>query len=295
MGNPLVAESEGPSPVSGISVSDDLYHACEDVFSEGNVLNGLFDLGALAIDSWMTFEDPFGSLIAYGVGWLMEHIPGLSDFWNKLSGDPEEIGAAASTWQNIANSLRSSAGEYQTISGQIESWQGDARESYTKVANAYYNSLEATAGGCDGLGLVTNLVGGIVTLLRELVYTIIKDFIEFTVIPAVLSALATSWCTFGGSLAAAITYIEIQADFAAEQVTVKVTETTTKIYTVSEKSAAFIEKLLTMSTKVKALNEGLEGFGKEALKLASKDIGTKTLRTQMPETGDEGGGGDGEG
>jgi hypothetical protein len=292
MGNPLVAESEGASPLAGVSISDDVYHACEDVFTEGNALNGLFDLGALAVDSWMMFEDPFGSLIAYGVGWLMEHIPGLSDVWNKLSGDPEEISAVASTWQNIANSLNTTSQGFGSIAGEIEDWQGGARDSFTKVANAYAASIGATGEGCAGLGLVTNLIGGIVTSLREIVYTIIKDFIEFTVIPAVLSAIATSWCTFGGSLAAAITYIEIQADFAAEQVTVKVTETTTKVYQVSETSAKFIDKLVTMAEKIEKMDEGLKGFRKEALALASKDLGSKSLRQQKPESGGEDGGGE---
>jgi hypothetical protein len=281
MGNPLVAESEGPSPVAGISLSDDVYHACEDVFTESNGLNALFDLGAAAVDGWMLVEDPFGSLIAYGVGWLMEHIPGLSDWWNKLSGDPEEIGAVATTWQNIGNAMSQTGQQLAGIDTEVENWQGRAKDSFAKVALAFETSISSTAQGCAGLGLVTNLVGGIVTALREIVYTIIKDFIEFTVIPAVLSALATSWCTFGGSLAAATVYIEIQADFAAEQITWKVTETTEKIYTVSERSAKVIESLLKASEKIKGLEHGLEEFGKEAAKLAAKDIGTKSLRTPI--------------
>jgi hypothetical protein len=239
----LIAEKEGTPGLEGTGAVGDVIHLGSDLFGDGTGWETLVDGGLVGIDILANMENPLNGLISAGVGWLLEHVPGISDIWDKLTGDPGAIEQIAATWENIARSLEESGNAYTSASSQIESWSGPAKESYTQVANAYATALAGTSTEAEALSVVVKLVGGLVAGAKDVIYTIISDFVEFTVLPAILSALATSWCTFGGSVAAAITYIEIQADIAAGQITLKITHTTEQITVISERTATVVGKL----------------------------------------------------
>lgn len=256
--NPLIAETEKTSALQGSSIATDTVNLAKDLVSDNKGWETLVDEGLAALDILSSAENPFGSLIANGVGWLLEHIPGLDDVWRKLMGDAAKIEQISSTWENIGKSLGTSQSTYDTASSEIESWTGPASDSYRKVAQAYSSSLGGADAECQGLAVVVQMVGGLVAACKDTVYTIIANFIEFTVIPAILGAIATSWCTFGGSIPVAITFIEIQADIAAGQVTLKITSTTAKVTLVTERTAKVISTVEKMKAALKALHSEIE-------------------------------------
>lgn len=262
----LIAGSDGKAATDGSGAAGDVFNLGHDLLTEPDSWNSAFAAGLVGIDVLSSLENPLGTLISAGVGWLIEHLPGLSDVWDKLMGDAAAIEQIANTWDNISKALSSDESTYSTASNQIEQWTGPASDSYRQVANAYACSLGGTAAECEALAIVVRGVGALCATLKDLVYTIIADFIEFTVLPAILSALATAWCTFGGSVAAAITYIEIQADISAEQITIKVTKTTTEIIEVSERAAKAIAKLGDMEKALAKLGKEVEksGMAKDA-------------------------------
>ena len=274
----LVAGDESRATL-GSAWASDVVNIKNDLDENLSLTTGV-DFTLSGIDILLSAANPFGGLISNGVGWLMEHIPGLSDVWDKLSGDPTAIQQITSTWANISNSLSTSASEFSTASNQIEQWSGQAADSYRQVATGYGSALGGLSNDAEGYSLVVQLIGGGVAGCKDAVYTLISEFIEYTVIPAILGAIATAWCTFGGSVAAAITYIEIQADITAGQVTVKITEVTTKIVEVSERGAKVIEKTAELAEKLEKLEKSLD-HGDSFLRKEAKEVAKGTARGEV--------------
>lgn len=239
----LIAKNEGTQGLAGTGVVADVIHLGQDLGTDNSGWETLVDGALCGIDILTNCENPLGGLISAGVGWLLEHVPGISDVWDKLTGDAASIEQIAATWDNIARSLNTSRTSYVSAANQIEKWSGPASESYRQVSEAYASSLGGTSAEAEGLSIVVSLIGGLVAGLKDIVYTLIANFIEFTVLPAILGAIATSWCTFGGSIGVAITYIEIQADISAGEITLKITETTEQIVVISERTAKVVGKL----------------------------------------------------
>ena len=296
MGNPLIADEENQS-TTGSAWASDVVNISNDLTTKNSDWETVVDGTLSTIDILSSMSDPFGSLISNGVGWLLEHIPGIKEVWDKLSGDTGKIQQSAATWDNISHSLNTSATQYGTASHEIEQWSGKAADSYRNTANGYASALGGSSSNAEGMSIVVQLLGGMVAGCKDTVYELISDFIEFTVLPAVLAAIATSWCTFGGSIAAAITYIEIQADITAGRITLKITETTEKIVVVSERGAKVIEKTTELAEKLEKLEKGLDN-GKSlahntAVKLARNTgrgevEGNKTRAKNADGNGEEG-------
>ena len=73
----------------------------------------------------------------------------------------------------------------------------------------------------------------------------------------------------GGSIAVAITYIEVQADIAAGQITIKITHTTEEIVVLSERTAKVLTKLAELERALSALHKVIEensSIAKELMK-----------------------------
>jgi len=258
MGEGLIAANEGKEGGEGGGTALDVFNLGHDLLADGVGWESGIDTAMVGLDVLSNWEDPLRGLIAAGVGWLLEHIPGISDIWDSLMGDAASIEQIAATWDNISRSLSANCDAYTQASNQIQSWSGPARESYTKVAQAFESSVQGVSVESEALSLVVRLIGGICAGLKDIVYTLIAEFIEFTVLPSILAAIATSWCTFGGSIPIAITYIEIQADITAGQITIKVTRVTEEITVMSERTAKVVSKLASMKSSLKALAEELE-------------------------------------
>jgi methyl-accepting chemotaxis protein len=278
----LIAEKESKPGTEGSGAAGDIYNLGADLVSDSQGWDTLLDEAMVGIDILMNCENPLGGLISAGVGWLLEHIPGISDIWDKLTGDPQAIEQIANTWDNISRSLGESQTSYLTASNQIEKWSGPASDSYRQVANAYASSLSGASMEAEALAVVVRLVGGLAATVKDAIYKIISDFVEFTVLPAILGAIATSWCTFGGSIGVAITYIEIQADITAGQVTVKITETTEEITVISERTAKVLAKLAKMKTALKDLSEELEK--NKTLASKAKELAEAAARSETEQT-----------
>lgn len=260
--NELVAENEGTSSTLGSSLATDVANLGRDLVTDNAGWTTVIDTALTEIDILTSAANPLGALIANGVGWLLEHIPGISDVWDKLMGDAGRIEQMSATWENIARSLDTSRSGYDAASGEIEQWTGPAAESYRRVAQAYSSALGGASAEAEGLAVVVQILGGLVATCKDVVYTLIADFVEFTVLPAILGAIATSWCTFGGSIAVAITYIEVQADIAAGQITIKITKTTEEITVLTTRVTKTGERLLSMKSALHELEESLERNGK---------------------------------
>ena len=205
----LVPEEEPHDWTSGAGIIHDASVLWGDLHDGADGWDWTFDGVSTGIDALVTIGNPIGAAISAGVGWILENIPGIDDLWNFLSGNPEEINRAAITWHNISLRMDDSAKAFQTCATQIEKWQGPAAQSFLTTANDYETILTGVANDAGNLSIIITGVGCIVAALREICYWIITEWLMEDVIPEALASLASSWCTFGASVAAFLTWLII--------------------------------------------------------------------------------------
>ncbi|WP_181777708.1 WXG100 family type VII secretion target [Amycolatopsis pittospori] len=176
----------------------------------GNLAKGPEDLDAFALamdgvsiglDMLSMVLNPLGELVKAGVGWLMENLDFIREPLEILTGDPDLVQQAAQTWNNIAIELEAVAGDYEGSLSTTSGWDGDAAIAYRRVALQYTQSLRDVAAEAKDSAQWITTGGMVVATARALVFDIIATFIS-DVITRALLALASSWFTLGGSVAA---------------------------------------------------------------------------------------------
>jgi hypothetical protein len=95
--NPLIAPTQDSTKAySGVSLLEsaaDLKSAIES----GDWASVAMGAVGTALDALSMAMDPFGAVLAAGVGWLMEHVGPLREALNGLTGNADEIAAQAET------------------------------------------------------------------------------------------------------------------------------------------------------------------------------------------------------
>ncbi|SFW79127.1 DUF6531 domain-containing protein [Amycolatopsis australiensis] len=178
MGNPLVAETkDSTTAYSGVSLlesANDLKSAIES----GDWASVALGAVGTALDALSMAMDPFGAILAAGVGWLMEHVGPLKEALNGLTGNADEIAAQAQTWQNIATELGSIG---QDLTGMVQadtaSWTGVAGDAYRQRAQDTVTLLETARKGCEGASSGVKTAGEVVAAVRALVRDIIAELV----------------------------------------------------------------------------------------------------------------------
>lgn len=178
------------------------------------VTNGL-DLLGMAMD-------PLGSLASAGVGWLIEHISFLHEALDKLAGDPDAVTAKAQTWKNVSQSLQQTAEGYQQSAAKLEAtWPSSAGQAYQASASGFCKTVQGAAGHASSAGTTMTVAAALVGAERGLIRDMISGFVGELIVKA-LAALATSWCSFGGSVAALIADTVIEATALAGKITSRI-------------------------------------------------------------------------
>jgi hypothetical protein len=96
--NPLVVARTGDatSTLSGVYLAEDLQLLHKGVKSGSWVDTSLGGVGA-ALDTLGLITDPLGTLVSWGVAWLLDHPKPPSEALDKLAGDPAQIAVNAQT------------------------------------------------------------------------------------------------------------------------------------------------------------------------------------------------------
>lgn len=189
--NPLVAEPEATDPLAGTFLLYDGWHLCDDL-AHGS-WTAVLDLVAVALDTAATVSDPLGSLVAAGLGWLMDHVEPLKGWLEDLAGDPGAVKGYAETWHNIAESLRSDAETFGSqLDGDLGAMSGDAVRAYRGFAAHLDEVLEGAAEAADSTGTAMTVMGTIV----DAVHGTVRDVLA-QVVGALISYAAELVCTLG--------------------------------------------------------------------------------------------------
>ncbi|MFF1612097.1 hypothetical protein ACFVYA_30320 [Amycolatopsis sp. NPDC058278] len=278
--NPLVTTAESPggfwsgmgdgskgepanlnAQTGGAGIFSDAASTLTDA-RNGDWGNLAMDVGTDALDLLGAAMDPLGTLASAGVGWLIEHISFLKDGLDKLAGKPEAITAKAVTWTNIAKQLTETAESYEQQAKKVQGSFSDcgSAEAYQRTAESYVGVLRGAASHAEGASTAMNVGAALVGTERGLIRDLISSFVGELIVKA-LAALAASWCTFGGTIAAFIADTVIEGGVLAEKIS-------TRIAKIVEK----LEGLAKGAGKSKAALEGAANALKKAGKAADRIV-----------------------
>ncbi|WP_369805974.1 WXG100 family type VII secretion target, partial [Amycolatopsis sp. M39] len=160
---------------------------------------GVSIVGAIA-DTAAFVLDPFGKLIAAGLGWLIEHISFLKEGLDKLAGDPAAISKMAEELHKTAENLRNAAKDLDTtLQKTVANWQGEGAEAFKKNIGDRRGQIDSAGHAVDVAGYVVKTTMALVSVVRSLIRDLITTFLG-DVIATMLIALAMAAFTFGASI-----------------------------------------------------------------------------------------------
>jgi len=188
VGNPLVAQAQSSTTwYTGLGLVEDAAQISNGIQNDSWVDGTLGTVGG-ALDIVGLVLDPIGSLVAWGVSWLMEHVKPLKDALDWLAGNPDEISAHAQTWENVSKYVLD-AQKYYADGVRIETagWVGASGDAYRQHATNHLTVMEGIAKATHGIHYGVMGAGLIVGLVRGIVRDLIAQFI------ATLAARLPQW------------------------------------------------------------------------------------------------------
>jgi hypothetical protein len=187
MTNPLVAPTvDTPvSPWAGIWLADDVESirgAVQDrSWAELSVAGASASTDVLAL-----VADPFGSLLQYGIAWLMEHVRPLAQALDWLAGDPDAIAAQTQTWRNIAGALRDNTDDLiRAVRWDTTDWEGEAGDAYRTWSANQQHTITALAQAADTMAVMTDaaasLIAGVRQMVRDAIAVVVAHLIDYAI------------------------------------------------------------------------------------------------------------------
>ena len=184
--NPLVAQRQDTtSTLSGAGVFDDIEQLSEAIDNKSWVSGALAGV-ALGVDTVAYVSDPPATLIAWGIGWVFDHIQPFKDWLLQLAGDADQLRANGQTWKNVAATLKAAA---DNIERDVRSSFPDG--SFTgSTATAYFAaSVRPTTKGIAMTGALSGAVGtayDVCAVIIQFVHDFVRDAIS-QVVASILS------------------------------------------------------------------------------------------------------------
>lgn len=197
MSNALVA---GPidtaTPFSGAGLLDSGTQLASAIESGNWVEGGLAAFSTVA-DAVATAIDPLGSLIAAGLGWLIDHFEPIKGWFNDLTGDAGAVAGFSQTWTNVQNQLNISADYLDRVVSDLDDMAGEAIEAYRRFqtdAAAHIRASGQWAGAmATGLQIASTIVQVVHDLVRDILSQLVGSAISWATEAVVTVGLATPW------------------------------------------------------------------------------------------------------
>jgi hypothetical protein len=177
--NPLVAPRSGAvGGWDGVWIAEDLGDLVTGIRS-GNWIDTSIGGFAASMDALAFVTDPLGTLVSWGVAWLMEHVKPLRDALDWLAGEPAQITAYAQTWHNVAASARQAGADLTTAVGRdLAGWTGPAGDAHRRRAGSHAAALGAIGDAAEAIGVIVEGAGLVVALVRQLVRDLLAEFVS---------------------------------------------------------------------------------------------------------------------
>ena len=195
--NRLVATAaDAPvDPWSGVWIAQDI-ETLHDEVKNGSWIEGTLGAVSTGLDALAFVSDPIGSLLQYGVAWIIDHVRPLSEALDWLAGDPGVISAHARTWRNVAAALQDRAADLeQAVRWDVTEWTGDAADAYRNWVAQQKGFIDGMAQGAQTLATITEaagmLVAGVRVLVRDAIAVLVSRLITYAAEELASFGLAT--------------------------------------------------------------------------------------------------------
>jgi uncharacterized protein YukE len=195
--NRLVATAtDAPvDPWSGVWIAQDI-ETLRDAVKNGSWIEGTLGAVSAGLDALAFVSDPIGSLLQYGVAWIIDHVKPLSEALDWLAGDPGEISAHARTWRNVAGALHARAADLeQAVRWDVTEWTGDAADAYRNWVAQQKAAIDGMAQGAQTLATITEaagmLVAGVRMMVRDAIAVLVSRLITYAAEELASVGLAT--------------------------------------------------------------------------------------------------------
>ena len=253
--NPLVAQRQDTtSTLSGAGVFDDIEQLSEAIDNKSWVSGALAGV-ALGVDTVAYVSDPLATLMAWGIGWVFDHIQPFKDWLLQLAGDADQLRANGQTWKNVAATLKAAA---DNIELDVRSSFPDG--SFTgSTATAYFAASGATTKGIAMTGALSGAVGTayeVCAVIIQFVHDFVRDAIS-QVVASILSYAVELVASFGTAF-----------PLVMEQISTKVASLMSGV---SKRISALKESLSNLGTKLTNADQLLKSLKEWLHKLTHSD------------------------
>lgn len=253
--NPLVAQRQDTtSTLSGAGVFDDIEQLSEAIDNKSWVSGALAGV-ALGVDTVAYVSDPLATLMAWGIGWVFDHIQPFKDWLLQLAGDADQLRANGQTWKNVAATLKAAA----------DNLERDVRSSFPdgsftgSTATAYFAASGATTKGIAMTGALSGAVGtayDVCAVIIQFVHDFVRDAIS-QVVASILSYAVELVASFGTAF-----------PLVMEQISTKVASLMSGV---SKRISALKESLSNLGTKLTNADQLLKSLKEWLHKLTHSD------------------------
>jgi WXG100 family type VII secretion target len=236
---------------SDTSVLDEVYSTGNDVNDTVNQVNQY----AQSNSDSSSGGDPLEQLIENGLDFLLDLIEPAKEALNMVTGDPDALNSAASTYQNLSKEIDQLGQQiHDEIKQGVTSWKGDASDTAQKQCEQLLDGIHGTATLAGYIGQVCTASAGMMKTAHEVIIGIIASFVEQMIITWVIDAV-TSAITLGISNAAAMAASVTEAGIACA----RAGEAVSKVAQLIEKVGSMIEKISQLIEKISGIIEKISG------------------------------------
>ena len=191
--NPLVAQREdSTTPLAGTFLLEDGEALVQAINDKDWVAGGLAVVGG-AFDAAAAASDPIGTLIAMGLGWVLDHVQPFNTWLEQLTGDADQVKAHAATWKNVQKHLQATAETMAShVTTDLADMNGRTITAYQGAASDITHVINAAGTWAGAIGTALDITAFIVQFVHDFVRDAISE-----VVGSILSYAAELIATVG--------------------------------------------------------------------------------------------------
>lgn len=247
---------------AGAGIIDTVNTAVQDLDNpEDWAMDGL----ALGLDALGFVANPLGGLLSAGIGWLIEHLDFLKEPLDDLAGDPAAINAVAAVWgEQIRKDVGQIANDYEkALASEIESWKGEAADKYRDKAAQIVEQIRSLESASTAVSNAVRGSGVLVATVRGIIRDLIAQVVSEIIIAAA-AALASSWFTLGGSIAAFTGWAVARGAATAGKIAGKISKLLMKLATILNKFSKLRGAVQALARVSRKFGDTAKSLGKVA-------------------------------
>lgn len=242
--------------------------ALADAIQSGNWVEGGIAGFSAAMDTVAAVMDPIGTLIANGLGWLLDHIEPLKGWLNDLTGNAAGVQAFAATWNNVGARMNELGVTAQNRLADLDGLSGETITAYTAHVQGLSQHLTTSGQWAGAISTGLSMASSLVQMTHDLVRDAISQIVGMA-ISAAITAVAT--------VGLATPVIAAQVGSRVSALVPRISKTITTVVNAFTKLRGLVEELSSMAGKALQFLTKWVGGGKGSSAVHATETAAETL------------------